>query len=334
MKLLERFRKKPPAEFHVATGQDIYYCYRLFLNREPDAEGLAFWKNMIQNHRITLEFLTDSFLYSTELQKIQAQRDELVLITLPEFKIYVRLNDYFIGAYIAREKIYEPHVTRELRRLLQPGMTFLDIGANIGYFTLLAAEQVGEEGTVLAFEPVERNCDALLRSIEANDRHNIILYPYAVGEQKQRVALDVGGKNSNSRVLRNMPDDTRPLMAEVVALDEFLSDLPRLDVVKMDIEGAEPQAISGMRRLIQQHRPVILTEFSPDLIRITSGVEPDAFLDSLSSMGYELFEIVARKSEGDQAGYRRLTPQRLQEAYKQLSYLDHIDLIASYPMLA
>lgn len=327
MNLWERLSRKPPVEFHIATEQDLYYCYRLFLNREPDSEGFAFWKNMIQNHQITLQFLTDSFLYSTELEQIQAQRDELVLVTLPEFKMYVRLNDYFIGAFIAREKTYEPHVTRELRRLLQPGMTFLDIGANIGYFTLLAANRVGEEGKVLAFEPVERNRDALLKSIAVNDRRNVVLYPYAVGEQNERVALDIGGKSSNSRILRTLPDNS-PLMAEVVALDRFLLDLPRLDVVKMDVEGAEPQAIRGMRGLIEQHHPIVLTEFSPDLIRITSEMEPDAFLDDLNEMGYELFEIVAGKIEGDQKGYRQLTPQRLQEVCGQLSYLDHIDLIA------
>ncbi len=330
MRLLEKFRKKPPVEFHLATERDIYYCYRLFLNRESDPEGFAFWKNMIQNHRITLEFLTDSFLYSNELQKIQAQRDELVLVTLPEFKMYVRLNDYFIGAHIAREKSYEPHVTRELRRLLRAGMTFLDIGANIGYFALLAAECVGEDGTVLAFEPVERNRDALLSSIEVNKRRNITLYPFAVGERQHRVALDIGGKSSNSRVLTTIPADGQAPVVEVVALDEFLPALPRLDVVKMDIEGAESQAVRGMRRLIEQHRPVILTEFSPDLIRITSGIEPDVFLDELCNMGYELFEMTdVQPIDGDsRVGHRQLDTGRLTEIYGRLSHLDHVDILA------
>src|SRR5262249_59727142 len=72
-----------------------------------------------------------------------------ILLTLPDFKIYVRLDDWAIGARIAVRRTHEPHVTRVMRALLQPGTVMVDIGANIGYYTLLAAARIGSTGKVI-----------------------------------------------------------------------------------------------------------------------------------------------------------------------------------------
>jgi FkbM family methyltransferase len=286
------FQNKSSHEFIRATEEDIYYCYRLFLNREPDPAGYADWVKLVKNLHITIEYLTDGFLYSREFLEMQAQRDEPKLIELPDYKIVVRLNDHMIGAAIARSGQYEPHVTAVLRQLLKPDMIFLDIGANIGYFTLLAASIVGENGRVLSFEPVPANIQLLQQSIAANTFHNITLYPRAVLETSQEIALEIGGKNSNSRVVNPDSDELERPLATAVVLDEVLNHLPRLDVVKMDIEGAEPRALQGMTRLVQKHRPTLITEFSPDLIQLTSGVNPLTFLQQLTKLDYDLFNLL------------------------------------------
>ena len=286
-----RFQNKPTSNFRRAKEADIYYCYRLFLNREPDPEGYADWLNLIKTHHITIEHLTDGFLHSREFMELQAQRDTPQLVELPGFKMMVRSNDHFIGAVIARSGTYEPHVTAVLRQLLRPGMTFLDIGANIGYFSLLAASLVGENGRVISFEPVPDNVQLLQQSIAANGFTNIRLHPQAALEKPQQIALEIGGTNSNSRVVNPDSDEIERPLVEAVVLDEVLSHLPRLDVVKMDIEGAEPRALQGMTRLLQKHRPVLIAEFSPDLIQLTSGVKPLAFLQQLADLGYDLFGL-------------------------------------------
>src|SRR5262245_50493673 len=88
-----------------------------------------------------------------------------ILLNLKEFKIYIQLNDWSVGLRIAVKRGYESHVTGTMRPLLKQGMVVLDIGANIGFYTLLAAARVGESGKVLAFEPGENNCRLIRMSL-------------------------------------------------------------------------------------------------------------------------------------------------------------------------
>src|SRR5256885_3164883 len=81
-----------------------------------------------------------------------------ILLRLADFKIYVRLDDWAVGARIAVRRTHEPHVTRVMLPLLRPGTVIVDIGANIGYYTLLAASRIGSTGKVIAFEPSLENC--------------------------------------------------------------------------------------------------------------------------------------------------------------------------------
>ena len=84
-----------------------------------------------------------------------------VLLKLADFKIYVRLDDMAVGAWIMAKHGYETHVTEVMCTFLKPGIVFVDIGANIGYYTLLAASRIGHEGKVIAFEPGNNNCTLL-----------------------------------------------------------------------------------------------------------------------------------------------------------------------------
>ena len=130
--------------------------------------------------------LVDGFLHSEEFRRLQEEGFRPVLVELDTFKMYVRRNDFYVGAVIANTKSYEPYVAAEIERLLKPADVFVDLGANIGYFTLLAATLIGPEGQVHAFEPNRDNCELVKRSIEANGFANIRLYPTAVAERHRR----------------------------------------------------------------------------------------------------------------------------------------------------
>src|SRR3990172_3951145 len=97
------------------------------------------------------------FLHRALLKRLIPVRRPM-LVKLKEFRIYVRLDDWAVGARIAVKRSYETHVTAAMRPLLQPGMVVVDVGANIGYYTLLAAARVGPGGKVIAFEPGSENC--------------------------------------------------------------------------------------------------------------------------------------------------------------------------------
>jgi hypothetical protein len=112
---------------------------------------------------------------------------------------------------------------------------------------------------------------------------------------------------------------------EAVPLDEVLGDLSRLDVVKMDIEGAEPRAWSGMSRLIARHRPILLFEYAPALIELTSRCDPPAFLEEIRAAGYDLYQVEDSGIEGR----RPLDRDQLRRLSAGLqTHADHVDLMA------
>ncbi|MBK6325373.1 MAG: DUF4214 domain-containing protein [Chloroflexi bacterium] len=85
------------SDFSQATEQDVYYCYRLLLNRQPDEAGWAYWSDLVNTHHISLQTLADGFLNSFELKTLLEERNRLHLVKLADFSMYVRLNDHFVG---------------------------------------------------------------------------------------------------------------------------------------------------------------------------------------------------------------------------------------------
>ena len=124
-----------------ATEDDVRYCYRLFLRRLPDEEG---WKTFASAIRagVSLEWLVNAFVDCVEFKNRMAeaeQRDVPQLVELADFRIYVLPDDLAVGRPILAQRIYKPQVTAAFRRLVKPGMVVVDVGANIGYFSLLCA---------------------------------------------------------------------------------------------------------------------------------------------------------------------------------------------------
>lgn len=268
-----------------AMEQDVVHCYRLLLDHDPDEAGMAYWRALIEMKQIPISVIVDAIMSSAEFKAARATRIEPALVQCSEFEIFVRPNDLFIGRAIHLTKQYEPHVAQAVRRLLQPGDTFVDVGANVGYFTLLAATLVGPQGNVIAFEPNPDNCRLLHHSLAQNGLNNVRLYENAVAEATQRFSFSSGGADSNARILRAEELHGRNehfAQVQAVTLDEALQDVvTRVDLIKMDIEGAEPRAWRGMQSVLQQYRPVIISEYAPDLIRLTSDCDPRSYLEQL-----------------------------------------------------
>jgi FkbM family methyltransferase len=243
-----------------------------------------------------------------------------VLLNLPDFKLYVRLDDWAVGARIAVKRTYEPHVSAALRPYLTPGAVALDIGANIGYHALHAAARVGPAGRVIAFEPSADNCALLRRSARANGFDHLVVHERAVADRNGTVGLGLDDSNGQVSATDFV---TYPIRVEAVALDDFLRDEPRLDVVKMDIEGAEGLALRGMASLVARCRPILLSELNPGGLRKVSGMEPEAYLDQLRDLGYDLW-VVSRQ------GPLSAAPESNAEILSRFAGggLDHIDLRA------
>jgi FkbM family methyltransferase len=312
----------------AVTEADIYYCYRLLLKREPSKEELSNWTAQVNQYGFDINRLVHNFLYSEEFINLQESESQPICVELESFKLFVRKNDYATGAFIAQNKVYEPLVARKIQQHLSLGDTFIDIGANVGYHAMLAASIVGKDGRVIAFEPLPTNCELLNLSISANKFDQVTVYPYAVGEKDDTLTLMVEGTYSNALLQTSEESSvhhTDEVAVRVVALDSFLTDIDRIDMVKMDIEGVEPLAWRGMENLILTFRPLILTEFFPDFIRRASQIEPKLFLQMIEQQGYEIFVLDYSAEDADILAPKNVNA--ILQFYANTS-ATHLDLLA------
>ena len=181
---------------------------------------------------------------------------------LSGLSLYLDLSqekDYWLGTY-------EPDLQRAIQELVQSGQTAYDVGANVGYVTLLLARQVGRQGAVIAFEPFPANVERLKQNLSAHaDLARMEVVAAAVVEAAQTVSFLVGASDDTGRVVASAAEAPSPgnlLAVRGVALDElvFEQGYPPPQVVKIDIEGGEVAALRGMRRLLHQVRPLVLLE--------------------------------------------------------------------------
>jgi FkbM family methyltransferase len=175
-----------------------------------------------------------------------------------------------------------------LTRELKPGATFYDIGANIGFVTLIAAKLVGPSGRVVAFEPVPKNVAAIKENLALNGIDWVDVQETAMGRDSGTASLIVSDVSAFSRLASiNVPPGARETIeVRVDSVDEFLargSERPP-DVVKIDVEGAELEVIEGMRHTLAEHQPVILCE-------IHDCNAP--YVELVNSLGYEPINLDA-----------------------------------------
>lgn len=194
-------------------------------------------------------------------------------------------RDRFVSRRIRDEGVWEPHETSLMLDLLQPGDTFLDVGANIGYFAILAAAAVGEQGSVIAYEPDPENYRLLQANIELNALRPAIKSVAAAlsdvdGEGRLYLSADNLGDHQVYPADEQRASVTIRLVRGDVDLERRLS---RLDLVKVDTQGSEARVVAGLSRLLQWYRPRILLELTPHSLRRagSSGRELVAMLATL-----------------------------------------------------
>jgi FkbM family methyltransferase len=293
-----------------ATLDDIYYCYRLLLGREPGEEGWKYWGQRIADEQFTYSKLAAHFRQSREYIS-GARARGIKRVALDGFDLYVYEHDWDIGEHIIQTGQYEPQVTAFLRRHLQTGMTFIDVGANIGYFTLLAATLVGTSGKTIAVECNPKNCELIYMSLHRNGFDNVLVYPFALSDTRKLMRFTSGF--SNGVVNELAEEDEESVIVPAVTLDSLVQNEPRIDIIKMDIEGSEAKAWQGMQQIVDKHRPTILMEFFPDLLGKISEVKAEEFLNKIFASGYTASVLRPAPHESLEAA----SPAEVMEAWRK-----------------
>jgi len=189
---------------------------------------------------------------------------------------------------------YEPATTLLFQETLQSGMVVIDIGAHVGYYTLLAAKLVGPTGKVYAFEPAPGNHDTLLKNIALNNYSNITATKMAISDQKGNATIYLSGLDTGRHSLyqHGLPEQGNASV-ETTTLDYFLESQgwPQIDLIKIDVEGAEIAVLDGMSQLLLRSPKLnLIIEFNPALLQ-SAGVTPISFLEKLRSLGFQLSNV-------------------------------------------
>lgn len=272
--------------------------YNEILERRPSTDEInsqIAWMNV---NKINIEELPEYFKKSTEFNTLQNFKKigEGPIVTHDGIMMYLNKHDNVLSRHLAYHKVWEPYQTLVTKKFLQNNTQFVDIGANIGYYSILAAT-IAKTGHITSFEPEPNNFEILKKNVVLNNLENVNLHQLAVTNKNEDILLYLNtiGNAGDHRVFSNNlsgeNENRRQIKITSITLDEFLADRSLPDIIKMDIQGSEMLAIKGMKKTLDESkRLVIFTEFWPEGISAT-GESPIEFLSSLSDYGFNIFEI-------------------------------------------
>jgi len=184
---------------------------------------------------------------------------------------------------------YEPHLIKFFQLFLREGMKVVDAGANVGLYTMISARAVGPRGRVWSFEPNSENCRFIVASAAANGFENIELFPVALGSERGFVYFTsaIGSNGGMQELAKNNALDPSCRIVPQLRLDDIA--IPNLDFMKMDVEGAEALLMQGAEHTLERCRPVIVSEFSDEMLRRISGRDGSRFLQFFADRGFDCF---------------------------------------------
>lgn len=260
------------------------------------------------------------FLRETRIYKIIPFRKELYnlifqtiwpygeILEIQGSKMYVNIHDKnpaireTFQAY-AINQIHEPATTSLFKKIVKKGDVVVDLGANIGYFTLLAANLTGKEGRIYCFEPEPKNYSYLLKNIKLNNYANVSANQKAVSDKNGKTRLYICEHDTGHHTINqyegiknykpNIENKENFVEIETVTLDNYLERKERaVDVIKIDVEGAEMLALLGMDGIIRKSKNLkMFIEFFPLLIK-SMGSSPEDFVRKLlNDYSFSIFII-------------------------------------------
>ena len=276
------------------TRDHIVWAYRILLDREPESEDVILPKMRgYQNTRDLRNDIVTSEEYQEKNRDYAQMNERNVVIKeiAPGLRLAIDLADHAIGLNILRG-LFELNEIDFVRRTVKPGQHVVDAGAHIGLFAMHMAAAVGPSGSVHCFEPFDANAECLDFAIAENRfEGRVMLERAAVGATSGAAQLVYAPAtlNSGGAFLGGpgapIPPGHETRRIRIIALDEY--PLPRpISFIKIDVEGAEPQALRGAARLLREDRPVILSEVHPSQLQLVSSVTPAMFIAQLAGLGY------------------------------------------------
>lgn len=251
--------------------------------------NVRYFKKYYGIHKVFL-FLFYYF-YKNIFDTIYSQRFE---VKIHGFNMKLIPDDEGISKELKVFKNHEPLVTNLLNNILKPNMTCIDIGGNIGYYVLQERNIIGKNGKIITFEPSPRNFDFLNENLKRNNISNVEAFNFAIGGMTGQKKFLLTQASNSSRIVNDLyNDDSKTILVKMMTLDEFFShhDVEKIDFLRMDIEGSEFDAYNGMRRTIEEFRPLLLIEIHNSYLGTEKTIN---FLTKLKQDGYDIEYYISR----------------------------------------
>ena len=256
-------------------------------------ESVEVVRNILQSNELSASSVR-RVLGSVDRQRspspfsVRLSQKDVAYVAIDGIEVALDRADQSVSAPIIIDGFWEPHVEQVLRRFLAPGSVFVDIGANVGWHTALASAIVGDRGLVYAIEPNPDNARLIAHTIDRNHLSNVRLVPLALGESTGFAAYRsaIGSNGGFLGLEESSSIDPNVTIVPTIRFDDL--DIARVDVIKIDVEGAEPIVLRGARETIERDHPVIVFEFSCEMTERVGGVEARDHLATFESYGYKL----------------------------------------------
>ncbi|MGI0027627.1 MAG: FkbM family methyltransferase [Nitrosopumilaceae archaeon] len=279
----------------------ITRSYNHFLKREPTTHEINSWLTEITSGKISSSELSKLIQNSEEAQQIMKQNlkqkgfsfveDELVSKEVDGHQIYFKITNKAYTESFSQRALYEDGSTMAIKNLITPGMNVIIIRANIGYFALLAARQVGPKGKVFAFEPSPNTIQILRKNVDVNGYKNIDIIQMAIFDKTGKFSQWFKDSNSNYNFLSS---ETQSEMINVeiltTSIDEFLINKNlKIDLLIMDAGGSEKKILDDIKTILQNNPQIkIITEYNPHALEL-AGSNGKEFLEKITELEFSLY---------------------------------------------
>jgi FkbM family methyltransferase len=199
------------------------------------------------------------------------------IVKINSNKMYLDSKDSLL---LSLRKNYEPKHVELMKSIVKEGDIVMDIGAHIGYYTLILAEIVGPKGKVYAFEPNPENFKVLQKNIEINGYKNVILEKKAISDKNGTVNFYFSDLNTGDGRIYTSSEKRTSCEVECIKLDDYFKNIPKPSFFKIDIQGIEILALKGMSKIMNNPDIKFTTEFQPEAIE-EGGHNPQDFLNEI-----------------------------------------------------
>lgn len=203
-----------------------------------------------------------------------------------------RLNqNHSIDNDIIRQGNFEYQSIELLRRIVRPGMHAADVGANFGYYTVHLSQMVGPAGVVYAFEPSVTFRARLVEHVQLNRCDNVIINGFGLSDKEESLELLESDDSATLHWWYGNQKEKHKSIIHLKTLDSYVdhNHLSRLDVMKVDIDGHEPNFIRGAQATLKRFRPVILMEFMQLALKLNNNEDVEGLAAQLKNLGYDLY---------------------------------------------